>query len=53
MGRLAHEHDIKLHCDGARIFHAVAETGIPASEWAAPADTVCCCLSKGLGAPAG
>ncbi len=45
--------DVPLHLDGARLFNAEAATGVPASEWAAPATTVMCCLSKGLCAPVG
>lgn len=43
----------RLHLDGARIMNAVVATRVPAREWAAPFDTVACCLSKGLCAPAG
>ncbi|MEO1728158.1 MAG: beta-eliminating lyase-related protein, partial [Bacteroidota bacterium] len=39
--------------DGARLWNAVAATGIAAAAWAAPFDTVNVCLSKGLGAPVG
>ncbi|MEM7409769.1 MAG: low specificity L-threonine aldolase [Myxococcota bacterium] len=42
-----------LHLDGARLWNAVIETGVPATDWAAPFDTVSFCLSKGLGAPVG
>jgi threonine aldolase len=49
----AREKDLALHLDGARIWNAVAATGIPAATWAEPFDTVTFCLSKGLGAPAG
>jgi threonine aldolase len=42
-----------LHLDGARLFNAQAATGTPAAEWAACADTVTFCFSKGLGAPIG
>ncbi|TDI24051.1 MAG: low-specificity L-threonine aldolase [Acidobacteria bacterium] len=49
----AREHELHLHLDGARLFNAVVATGIPASTWAEPFDTVTFCLSKGLGAPAG
>ena len=45
--------DIPIHLDGARLFNAEVATGIAAAEWAAPATTVMCCLSKGLAAPAG
>jgi threonine aldolase len=44
---------VPIHMDGARLFNAVAATGVPAAEWAAPATTVMCCLSKGLCAPVG
>jgi threonine aldolase len=44
---------VAVHLDGARIFNAQAATGIPAREWAACADTLSFCFSKGLGAPIG
>ncbi len=44
---------VPLHLDGARLFNAEAATGIRVAEWAAPATTVMCCLSKGLCAPVG
>jgi threonine aldolase len=44
---------IKVHLDGARIFNAVAATGIEAEEWSRHADTIQFCFSKGLGAPVG
>jgi len=44
---------LSLHLDGARLFNAVVATGVPAADWAEPFDTVCFCLSKGLGAPVG
>lgn len=49
----ARDAGLALHLDGARLFNAVAATGVPASTWAEPFDTVSFCLSKGLGAPAG
>jgi len=49
----AHEHGLKVHMDGARIFNAAEATGLPVREICAPADTVMFCLSKALGAPAG
>ncbi|MBS1875409.1 MAG: low specificity L-threonine aldolase [Acidobacteria bacterium] len=49
----AHENGIKVHMDGARIFNAATAAGLPARDFAACADTVMFCLSKGLGAPAG
>lgn len=50
---MAHSAGARVHLDGARIFNAVVETGIPLSRWAEGADTVTFCLSKGLGAPMG
>jgi threonine aldolase len=44
---------VPVHLDGARLFNAEVATGVPAAEWAAPATTVMCCLSKGLCAPVG
>jgi threonine aldolase len=44
---------LPVHMDGARLFNAEVATGVPAAEWAAPATTVSCCLSKGLCAPVG
>ncbi len=47
------ERGVALHMDGARLPHAVVASGISAAEWAASADSVSVCLSKGLGAPVG
>jgi len=44
---------LRTHLDGARLFNAVAATGIPAAEWSRHFDTVSVCFSKGLGAPVG
>ena len=44
---------LPIHLDGARLFNAEVATGVAASELAAPATTVMCCLSKGLCAPVG
>ena len=49
----AHERGMKVHMDGARIFNAVAASGVPAARIASKLDTVMFCLSKGLGAPVG
>ncbi|GGF17822.1 threonine aldolase [Halobacillus andaensis] len=50
---IAREHNIPVHLDGARLFNAVVASGISVKEYAAQADTVQFCLSKGLGAPVG
>ena len=49
----AHEHGLRVHMDGARIFNAAEAAGMPVREICGPVDTVMFCLSKGLGAPAG
>jgi threonine aldolase len=49
----AEDHGLAVHLDGARLFNAVVASGVPAARWAACADTVSLCLSKGLGAPVG
>lgn len=49
----AHELGLKVHMDGARVFHAAEATGRPVREIAAKVDTVMFCLSKALGAPVG
>ena len=50
---LADEHGLPLHLDGARLWNAAAATGVAPSRFAAQADTVMVCYSKGLGAPIG
>jgi len=50
---LCDRHDLRMHLDGARLFNAVAASGVGAAKYAAPFDTVSICLSKGLGAPVG
>ena len=51
--RCAHDRGLKTHLDGARIFNAVAATGIGLVEWAVHFDSIAVCFSKGLGAPVG
>ncbi len=47
------ERNIPLHIDGARIFNAVVASGVPPHEWGMRCDSMCFCLSKGLGCPVG
>jgi threonine aldolase len=47
------KNEVSLHLDGARLWHAHVETGIPLVEFAALFDSLSVCFSKGLGAPAG
>jgi len=49
----AHEMNIPVHLDGARIFNAAVALGETVAALAGPADSVMFCLSKGLGAPVG
>jgi len=44
---------LKVHLDGARLWNACVATGVAPSAYAAHADSVSVCLSKGLGAPVG
>ncbi|KAF9983373.1 Threonine aldolase [Mortierella antarctica] len=50
---LTQEHNIKLHLDGARLWHASIATGISLKEYCSHFDTISLCLSKGIGAPIG
>jgi threonine aldolase len=50
---IAMKHGIPMHLDGARLFNAVAATGVSAADYARHFETVSFCLSKGLGAPVG
>jgi threonine aldolase len=53
LGRLAAEHDLPIHMDGARIFNAATALGVPAAAIAAHVTTLMFCVSKGLAAPVG
>jgi threonine aldolase len=53
LGELAGDRGVPLHLDGARLWNAAVASGARLAERAAPATTVMCCLSKGLGAPVG
>ena len=53
LAALARERRLRVHLDGARLWNASVATGIPIADWAACADTVMMCFSKGLGAPVG
>jgi threonine aldolase len=49
----AHTAGLKVHLDGARIWHAAAALGCELPELTRGVDTMQACLSKGLGAPMG
>jgi threonine aldolase len=53
MRRLADEHNLKMHLDGARLWNASVVSGISIKEYAGYFDSVSLCFSKGLGAPIG
>ncbi|MBM4386744.1 MAG: low-specificity L-threonine aldolase [Deltaproteobacteria bacterium] len=53
ISELARRNELALHIDGARIFNASIASGTPVAEYAALADSISFCLSKGLGAPVG
>lgn len=44
---------IRLHLDGARIWHVAVKTGKSLQEICQPFDSISVCFSKGLGAPIG
>jgi len=50
---MAAERELPVHLDGARLWNASAASGTPLADFAACADTVMVCFSKGLGCPIG
>lgn len=50
---LAHQHDLVMHIDGARIFNAITACDTTPAEMMGSADSLTFCLSKGLCAPVG
>ena len=51
--KVADQHGLKMHLDGARAFNAAVALGCSMAELAKPYDSIQFCLSKGLGAPIG
>lgn len=51
--KLAEEHGLAIHLDGARIWNAMVASGIEPAFFGTVADTLSVCFSKGLGAPVG
>jgi threonine aldolase len=51
--KIAKEHGVPVHLDGARLFNAALSLGVDVRELTACCDSVNVCLSKGLGAPIG
>jgi threonine aldolase len=50
---VARENNLKVHCDGARLFNAAVALDLPARKLLEGVDSVQICLSKGLSAPVG
>ncbi|GBE78137.1 Probable low-specificity L-threonine [Sparassis crispa] len=53
ISEFAHSKGIKMHLDGARIWHVAVATTTPIKTLCDPFDSVSICFSKGLGAPIG
>ncbi|HEY2923442.1 MAG TPA: GntG family PLP-dependent aldolase [Candidatus Eisenbacteria bacterium] len=53
VAQAARRRGLPVHLDGARIWNASVATGTRISDFAAGADSVMVCYSKGLGAPVG
>lgn len=51
--KLADEHGLAIHMDGARIFNASVASGVPVSEYCSLVDGLTFCFSKGLACPVG
>jgi threonine aldolase len=46
--KVAHDHGLKTHLDGARLLNAAVASNRPAADYAAPFDTVMLCLRDGV-----
>ncbi|KAG5898909.1 hypothetical protein JTB14_000156 [Gonioctena quinquepunctata] len=53
VGSIAAEHNIPVHMDGARLMNAAVHLKVTPRRVVRDVDTVCFCLSKGLGCPVG
>jgi threonine aldolase len=53
IGEIAARYGVSVHLDGARLWHACAESGVEPAAYARHVDTVMVSFSKGLGAPVG
>jgi len=51
--KVAQDHNLPLHLDGARLFNAIVHKKESAIEYGNIFDSISICLSKGLGAPVG
>ena len=53
VGNWAHDHGLKVHIDGARLFNAAIAQKYSVRDFAKYADSISICFSKGLGCPMG
>ncbi|WP_417433466.1 low-specificity L-threonine aldolase [Kiloniella sp.] len=53
LAAVAHQNDLGVHLDGARIFNAATALNMSLKTLCEPVDSISICLSKGLGAPVG
>lgn len=53
VSKVAKDHGLKVHIDGARIFNAAIALDVNVSEYMKHVDSISFCLSKGLCCPAG
>ena len=53
MAAVSHQHNLRFHLDGARLFNALVETGERTEDYGKIFDSLSICFSKGLGAPVG
>jgi threonine aldolase len=53
VAKVAHEHGLKMHCDGARIFNAAVALDVDVKDYMRHLDSLSFCLSKGLSCPVG
>jgi threonine aldolase len=53
VAEVAHQHGLRVHLDGARIFNAAVALGVDARVLTRHVDSVMFCISKGLSAPVG
>lgn len=53
MAKIAHEHEMQVYLDGARVFNAAASLSADLKELCQDVDALMFCLSKGLAAPVG
>lgn len=51
--KVCHEHDLKFHLDGARLWNALLAKNESTEQYGEIFDSISICLSKGLGCPVG